>query len=448
MSASNTVVIRICALLLLTLGPGAVTAQKKGDQNPAQPLPAPATPFSEVRRDSLLNGMQIVTLERPAERIKCELIVRSGAMFDTVGKAGLASLTQATLMAANPRIQDEIESLQGEVTWGLDWDATWYRLEVPAGNFETALEILSRLVNVEAIRTDAFKRAQELQLDRAKERAKQEPGARADEAFLAALYREHPYGHGIDGDEQTIATIKQGDIHDFESRFYLANNAVALVVGPIRHERVVRAFKLLFGGWVKGPVVPPTFRQPQRTTEVRVVRVVAPEASKVELRGGVVGLKATDEDFVVGQVVARVLEARLKRDAAAQQADRVMADAPSRRLAGPIYFSASITPERAVAFSRAATDGFAALAGSPITAEELASAKASLASERGGRSVGDHLREIEFYALPRTYPLTYMTRLEAVTAADVQRVVQRLLAANALTVVVLGPVSENLKPQM
>jgi len=35
-----------------------------------------------------------------------------------------------------------------------------------------------------------------------------------------------------------------------------------------------------------------------------------------------------------------------------------------------------------------------------------------------------------------------------VTAADVQRVVQRLLAANALTVVVLGPVSENLKPQM
>jgi predicted Zn-dependent peptidase len=175
---------------------------------------------------------------------------------------------------------------------------------------------------------------------------------------------------------------------------------------------------------------------------------VAPEASKVELRGGVVGLKATDEDFIVGQVVARILEARLKRDAAAQQADRVVADAPSRRLAGPIFFSASLTPERAVAFSRAATDAFAALAANHVPAEELASAKAGLANERAAQSIGDQVREIELYQLPRTYPLNYRSRLEAVTAADVQRVVQRLLAANALTVVVLGPVAENLKPQM
>ena len=449
MTASKSVFVGMCAVLLLALGPGVANAQKKGDPTgPAQPAPAAATPFSDVRRDSLLNGMQIVTLERPAERVRCELIVRSGAMFDTVGRAGLAALTQATLMSANPRLKDEIESLQGEVTWGLDWDATWYHLEVPAANFETALEIVGRLVNVEAIRPDAFKRAQELQLDKVKERAKLEPAVRADEAFLAAVYREHPYGHGIDGDEQTIAAIRQGDIHDFESRFYLANNAVALIVGPIRHERAVRAFKLLFGGWVKGPVVPPTFRQPQRTTEVRVIRVVAPEASKVELRGGVVGLRAIDEDFVVAQVIARVLEARLKRDAAAQASDRVVADAPSRRLAGPVFFSASITPERAVAFSRAATDGFAALAGGHVSAEELASAKAALANARAARSIGDQLREIEFYALPRTYPLTYMSRLEAVTAADVQRVAQRLLAANALTVVVLGPVAENLKPQL
>src|SRR5258706_515812 len=149
MTASKTGFVGMCAVLLLALGSGGANAQKKGDPTgPTQPAPAAATPFSNVRRDSLLNGMQIVTLERAA--------------------------------------------------------------------------------------------------------------LRADEAFLAAVYRDHPYGHGIDGDEQTIAAIRQGDIHDFESRFYLANNAVALIVGPIRHERAVHAFKLLFGGWVKGPVVPPT----------------------------------------------------------------------------------------------------------------------------------------------------------------------------------------------
>ena len=127
-------------------------------------------------------------------------------------------------------------------------------------------------------------------------------------------------------------------------------------------------------------------------------------------------------------------------------ADRVVADAPPRRLAGPIFFSASITPERALAFSRAATDGFAALAANHVPAEELASAKAGLASERAAQSIGDQVREIEMYQLPRTYPLNYRSRLEAVTAADVQRVVRAPCQPCSTVALCWGPVAENLKP--
>ncbi len=451
MSHSNSI-LTVFSLTIVLLGVGTftTTAQKKGDdkRNSVTPPGAPATPFSEVRRDSLLNGFHLASYEVPAERVKCELVIRSGSMFDLEGKTGLASLTQATLLEGNPRLKEEVESLKGEITWGVNWDATWFRLEVPAANLDTALEILARQVVVENIRNDAFKRAQTQHLARiAAVASEMTPAASADEAFFASLYREHPYGRTIQGNEKTVTSIVQGDVFDYERRFYLANNAQIVVVGPVHHERVLRTLKLFFGGWVKGALVPATFRQPQRTTEVRVVKVEAPDIPKVELRGGVIGLKVTDQDFLVAQVLARILEARLKRDASVQTGDRVAVETPMRVLPGPVFFSASIAPERALAFSRAATDGFAAMATEIISSEELAAAKASLSSERSAMSVGDQLREIESNSLPRNHPLTFAPRLEAVTVADIQRVGRRLLTANALTVVVFGPVGESFKPQ-
>lgn len=445
MSSSRFLQTAILFSLTLFLVPSQAAVAQKKDSRSEQA--APANPFTEVRRESLLNGLQLISYETSTERVRCELVIHCGSMFDLEGKAGLAALTQSALLAVNPRLKDEIESLKGVITWGVDWDATWYRLEVPANTLETAIEILGRLVVVENVRNDALSRAQSAHVAALTEKRSQlSPLARADEEFLRAIYDAHPYARTIEGDPKTVATIQQGDIFDFERRFYLANNASFVVVGPVRHERVLRTLKFLFGGWVKGATVPTTFRQPQHSSSVRVVKIEA-DAPKLELRGGVVGLRATDPDFLAVQVMARVLEARLRKDVSYQSSDRVSVYAPMRVLPGPVFFSASISTDRAVAFSRAATDGFAAMASQIVTAEELLAAKASLTSERAAMSIADQLREIEYYSLPRNYPLTFAPRLGAISAGDVQRVAQRLMAANALTLVVFGPAGESFKPQ-
>ena len=445
MFSSRSATVLLCvAALLFGAANFTTAAQRKGDAKTMAPPPQ-QTPFSDVRRDSLLNGLQIVTYETTAERVKIDLIVRSGSMFDLEGKAGLGLLTQSTLLAVNPRLKEEIESLRGAVSWGVNSDATWYRIEVPQASFDTAIEILSRGVIAESIRPEAFKRAQAEHLARAAAMTQSE-AEQADAAFLTALYREHPYGRRVEGNEKTLAAIVQGDIYDFERRFYVANNSVAVIVGPITHERVLRSFKSLFGAWNKGAIVPATFRPPQRTTEVRVDKIEVPKATRVELRGGFIGVKVTDPDFLVAAVLAKVIEARLKKDPAIQSTDRISADAPMRFLPGPVFFSASIAPERALAFSRSATDSFAALASDLVSTEDLIAAKAGLAAERSAMSIGEQLRELEYYSLPRNYPLTFAGRLDAITAADVHRVARRLLAANALTLVVLGPVGDTFKP--
>jgi zinc protease len=448
MSFSRFLQSAVLLFLALLLAPSQSTiAQKKDARAEQAGATAPASPFSEVRRESLLNGLQLVSYETSSDRVRCELIIHCGSMFDLEGKAGLAALTQASLLAVNPQLKEEIDSLKGDVTWGVDWDATWYRLDVPANNLETAIEILGRLVVVENVRNAALARAQTTHLTRLTEKLAQlSPMARADEEFFKAIYSAHPYARTIEGDPASVGKIQQGDIFDFERRFYMANNASFVVTGPVRHERVLRTLKFLFGGWVKAAVIPATFRQPQPNATVRIVKVDA-QAPKVELRGGVVGIRGTDPDLLAVQVMTRVLEARLKGDRSYQSSDRVTAVAPMRILPGPVFFSASIASDRALAFSRAATDLFAAMASQTVSAEELSAAKASLTYERAAMTVADQLREIEYYSLPRNYPLTFAPRLGAISAGDVQRVAQRLLAANALTLVVFGPAGEGFKPQ-
>jgi zinc protease len=439
-----------CSLLLIgALAPFAVSQKKDKDKdkdNLSPPVPAviPPTPYSSVRRDNLLNGLQIVSLERAGDaNVKCDLVIRAGAMFDLAGKTGQAALTQATLLAVNPQLKEEIESLQAKIDWGLNWDTTWFHIETPASSFDAVFEILSRLLVVENVRPDAFKRAYQDHLAKIQS-VKPTLAERADEAFNKAVYGDHPYGHNIDGSEATVAGIKQADIYDFLKRFYLANNVSIVVVGNITHERAMRPFRAFFGGWTKGQIVPPTFRQPAQTVQLKVIKVEVPDAPNVELRGGMIGVKSADPDFTAAQVMARVLSARLKREADSIGGSSA-AQSPRRVLSGPFYFSASIPADQASTFSRKATESFASLGAAAVSTEELAAAKTIFADEHAAHPVEHYLREIEVFRLPKNYPLNVKENIEKVSAADVQRVAKRLFDANAMTVVALGRVNDSFK---
>ncbi|HEY6400356.1 MAG TPA: hypothetical protein VI479_03035, partial [Blastocatellia bacterium] len=163
-----------CSVLLIGVLAPVAGAQKKDkekdkDKNPPVPEIIPPTPYSGVRRDNLLNGLQVITLERAGDaNVKCDLVIRAGAMFDLVGKTGQAALTQETLLAVNPQLKEEIESLQGKIDWGLNWDTTWFHIETPASNFDAVFEILGRLLVVDNVRPEAFKQAHQERLEKVK----------------------------------------------------------------------------------------------------------------------------------------------------------------------------------------------------------------------------------------------------------------------------------------
>jgi zinc protease len=273
------------------------------------------------------------------------------------------------------------------------------------------------------------------------------PAQEADRSFLKALYGDHPYGHEIDGNEMTIAGIKQGDVYDFMRRLYIANDVSAVVVGNLPQARVLRSFKTFFGGWMKGQITPTTFRPPKQVRQLNLVKIEEPDAPQIEIRGGLLGVKRSDPDFPITEVMASILAARLRQEADHSSLNFSVRAEP-RILPGPFFFTASGPADRAQVFSRRATELITALANTPVSSEELAAAKSTLTSASSAYPVEHYLREIEVYSLPRNYPEKIAPALEKITALDVQRVAKKLIDANALTVVVLGKVNDGFKSNL
>lgn len=364
-------------LLSFSLLGSFANAQNDKDKNkkpkltaPAVPEPVARTPYSDVRRESLLNGLQVITLERRDEpKINCQLVIRGGAMYDLIGKTGLAILTAESLLAVNPQLVQELESLDATVKWGVSSDTSWFQVESPAGNLDQALAIIGRLLVVETVRKDAFEAAQKARLEKLKV-ARSTPEQKANEAFFTTLFGEHPYAHNVEGDATSIASIKYGDVLDFYKRVYLANNMFAVVHGNLRHDRVMTLFRMFYGSWIKGVPPPPTFRPPFRTVEARVQKIEQPDLPNVEVRGGIIGVSHTDADYIATRLLALVLENRLKK----LEPGTTVQFAP-RMLVAPVYFHASVPADKAVGFSRQATDLFATFDKSEISEVELATAQ-------------------------------------------------------------------------
>ena len=128
-------------------------------QSPAWTLPI-------VKRDSLLNGLQLGVIEQPGTgTFSAKLRVAGGALFDLAGKGGLAEITAGMLLrgsrgADSKYLAETVESTGLRLNVTANWDSTNITISGPKEAFDTAIELLGRIVtspNFDQKELDALK---------------------------------------------------------------------------------------------------------------------------------------------------------------------------------------------------------------------------------------------------------------------------------------------------
>jgi zinc protease len=450
--------------IILVAAAAAVTAQQPPDRTvPPMPGPTPALHLPAIQKRQLSNGLPVWIVEQhdvPVAQVN--LVVLSGSADDPAGKFGVASLAVAMLEeGAGSRsaleIADAVDFLGADLGTSSGSDSSAVRLHVPVARLAGALPIIGDVALRPTFPKDELGRLRQQRLTSLLQ-SRDDPSTIAALAFSRVLYGPaHRYGTATVGTAETIKSFTPEDLRAFYASAFRPDYASLLVVGDTTPNTVTPLLESTFGGWKGEGTVSsprsaetaarklPAVEQPARRA---VYLIDKPDAAQSQIRIGWIGVPRSTPDYFPLQVMNSLLggsfSSRLNNNLREKHGYTYGASSmfDMRASAGPFTAFAGVQTDKT---SEALKEFFNELNGilQPVPADELARAKnyVALRYPSAFETTGDISRRLEdmvVYRLPENYFSNYVQNIQAVTAADVQRVAQKYIQPGRFAIVIVG----------
>ena len=428
-------------------------------ETPPRPLQARDSKFPPYELQTLPNGLQVVAVlhhEQPA--VTMRLLVRVGTASDPKGKLGLARLAASLLdqgtdgptPKTSEQINDDIDFIGGEMSAGAGSDLTFINVVVMKDSFETGLRMLSDMARHPAFAPNEIDRQRQQTLSGLQVNM-QDPEWIANSVFDRLVYGFHPYGMPDNGTPETLTAINRNDLIAFHNRYFAPNNAILAVVGDVTAEEAFTTARKVFGDWEKKDVPADKFIDPPDPAR-RVVIVDKPDAVQTEVRVGHLGVARTNPDYMALNLAIRILGGegsnRLHQVLRTQRSLTYGAQASFDTLkeSGDFEAETNTRSEATGEVLRLIVDEFWRLQRERVSDVELMDAKAYLTGSfpltiETPNAIALQVINVLFYGLPVEELQTMRERVNAVTADDIQRVAQKYLRPDRLSIVLVGNAS-------
>jgi zinc protease len=405
-----------------------------------------------LKRDSLLNGLQLITLEQHGVgTVSAHLRINSGTLFDLAGKGGLADITAAMLPKgcgglSAKNVADTVEQLGLTVNVTTGWDSTDIVISGPTDTLDSIFDLLGKMVispNFDQKEIEPLKQARTAALST----EVQEDAVTVRRKALELLFGSHPFGRPVHGTPESIAQITRQDLLYFHNRFYIANNSQLVVTGDATGEQVTKLGRSKLGAWKKGEKIPPTFKPAEPQAARRVIIIDRPEGQPAQAVVAQLGVSRRAEDYFAAAVMADVLGRQISQITSVHETTRAASDLEPRLLAGPLIVSLKATPGDLPGDLAVVLDAMGSLQANPPTNDRVDAAKARMITAMADRlktpaGSAEVVLDIETYGLGRDYMINFADRVNSVSPADVQRAAQNYLKPNSVTIVIAGPASQ------
>jgi zinc protease len=437
-----------------------VAAQQAPDRSrPPAPGPPPALHLPQIQKKQLSNGLPVWIVELHEVPVaQVNLLVLSGSANDPPRRFGIANMTASMLEeGAGARsaleLADAVDYLGADLSMASGSDSTAVRLHVPVARLGDALPLMADAALRPTFPKDELDRLRQQRLTSIIQ-ARDDPQTIASVAFSRAIYGAlHRYGTPQFGTAETIKTFEADDLRAFYAATFRPTNAALLAVGDITADKLMPMLESHFGSWkpAAGAAATATAQQLPAVDQPKareVILVDKPGAPQSQIRIGWIGVPRSTADYFPLQVLNTILggsfSSRLNLNLREQHGYTygAFSSFDMRAAAGPFSASAGVQTDKT---SEALKEFFVELEGilKPVPAEELSRAKNYVALRYPGafETTGDISRRIEdaiVYKLPDDYFSKYVQNIQAVTAADVQRVAQKYLDPKRFIVMVVG----------
>ena len=428
----------------------AVLALSPGVLSPIRALTAPAPALLKIaplkyRQRTLANGLTVLSIENhQSPTAAIQVWYHVGGKDDPTGRSGFAHLFEHIMFKSTKYQRSEnfdrlTEDVGGANNAFTQEDATVYHETVPSNYLETLLWAeADRMANL-SVNEANFVSERAVVEEEYRQSVLASPYGRLEELYVDQnSFVAHPYKRGVIGSIADLDSATLEDVRKFHETYYRPDNATLIVSGDFDPARLDAWVDRYFGRIAKPATEIPrvTVTEPARTKEARF-NTTGPNVplSATAITYLLPPRKSDDTDAlrVTGVILGRGESSRMNQSLVYRQqiAANASANADLRDDAG-LFDLTIITAggKSAADAEKAALAELDKLKAEPVMAAELDKARNILLFEvLGARETA----EGQAFALGEAAVSfgdpervnTDIARLQAVTAADVQRVAQK-----------------------
>ena len=385
--------------------------------------------------------------------VDVQLVFDAGSARDN-GKPGVALLTKGMLAEgaggdSAQTLAEKFEAVGAAFSNSAHRDMSVISLRSLRDDhyLQPALANLKNIIVHPDFPQQAFKRELE-RLKIAVQARKQSPGDIAEEAFMKAVYGDHPYASPTEGTEASLQAMTLKDIKAHYRTYYVARNAVLAIVGQMDRSQAEQLANQLLGDLPAGEKAAdlPEVIFP---SEARTIRIEYP-SQQTHILVGQPGVRRMDRDYFTLYVAnhpfggsgfaSRLMdEVREKRGLAYSVYSYFM---PMREY-GPFQMGLQTRNDQTQQALDIVTAELQRYVKEGPTDKEL---DASIRNITGGfplridsnRKIVEYLAMIGFYQLPMDYLDSFSSNIKSVDAAKIRDALQRRVHPNSLITVIVG----------
>jgi zinc protease len=439
---------RTLPVLLALAAAAPLFAQKQAPPEAGKPkgfsVPAP-------HKFTLDNGMAVTLVEYGTlPKVTVRLAVRTGNIDEKAGEVWLSDvmgdlLSQGTEAWTAAQIAEAAARMGGELNVNVGEDRTDLSGDVLS---EFGPEMAALIADVAIHPKFPESELARLKGDRQRQLsiAKSQPQQMASERFRALLYGDHPYGRLFPSEEMLKGfTIEQ--VRTFYDANFGAARAHLYAAGKFDGKAMEAAIRKAFVGWKRGSA--PSVNLPKPRSEHRVETVDRPGAVQSTIYLGMPVTDPSSPDWVSLGVMNSLLGgsfgSRITSNIREQKGYTYSPNSQvsTRYRDGYWVETADVTTKDTGASLKEILAEIKRLQSEPPSAQELKGIQNYIAgtfvlqnSSRAG--IIAQLAFVDLHGLPADYLNTYVSRVYAVTPAEVQQMASKYIQSDKATIVVVG----------
>ncbi|HLH74022.1 MAG TPA: pitrilysin family protein [Chloroflexota bacterium] len=404
------------------------------------------------QKSRLANGLRVITSTIPhARSVSVTFFVRVGSRFEPPAIQGASHFIEHMLFKGTEKrptpkdISEAIEGIGGYFNAEAGKELTAYWDKVADRHWKTAVEVLIDLLRHSKFAADEIEKerrviAEELGM------ISDSPGDWVHVLADEAMWGDRPLGRDVAGTRESVLAMTRDQLLDWFNQYYVPENLVVSIAGPIGHEAVLDFVGVHLGDWVGAPSAP---CEPAGASPTRKVLLKSKRTEQAHFCLAVPGVSYTHPDrfaldllnIILGEGMSSrlFLEIREKRGLAYDVHSYVNQYVDT----GSVVVYAGVEPGRIDEALQATLSEIARFA-EPVPEEELARAKEfwkgrMLLRLEDTRSIAAWLGAQELLLNEIMTVEDVIAQIDQVEVVDLQRLAQQLFVPENLCLAVIGP---------